>query len=130
MWLEDAQERVGQDLGQNGQQGQPRGGQGMGQHHRGPVADPIHKTHRSQIHQQLEAEIERDQQGDPGQGNVVAALEGQKQQGYKVIHNSLDDVGCEAGVNCFLIGVFHGAVLLAVRSALHYITPGERNPAQ
>ena len=103
----------GQHLRQNGQQHEPGDGHGVRQHRRGPVADLIHKLHRGQVHQQLQAEVQRHQQGDLGKRNAILALKRQKQQRHKVIDDGLNDITDKTSHLRFFIVLFrrlHGAL--------------------
>lgn len=88
---EDAHKRQGQQVGQNGHQGQPRRRQDLGDHHTGAVADLISKPGGRQVNEQLrQVEHQRDQ-GDFFQRDAVGALEGEKEKRGKVGGDGLGD---------------------------------------
>ena len=89
---------VGEQAGEGAHADEPRRGEQVGRHHAGPVADLVHKAGGDQIHQQLQAEVPRHQQGDLLQADRKGLLEDHKQQGGQVVDNGLGDVAQIAGV--------------------------------
>ena len=71
-------ERGGQDLWQERQADKPCRGSGVGDHHGRAVADPVDESSGQTVHQELDQEIDRDQQGDAAHGDVIRALKGQE----------------------------------------------------
>ena len=108
---EDPGKRVLHHLRQDGQQDQSGRRKRVREHHGRAVSDSVHKTHREQVHQQLDPEVEGHQQGNPVQRELIAPLKGQKQERHKVVDDGLYDVRHKAGGHRFLIAVFHLLVL-------------------
>ena len=108
---------------QQPQAGQAPRGEQVGRHHAGPVADLVHKAGGDQIHQQLQAEVPRHQQGDLLQADRKGLLEDHKQQGGQVVDNGLGDVAQIAGVlGVAVIGAYRlrGTSSSKIRNLLYY----------
>ena len=57
-----------------------------------PVAGTFDHPRREKVHQNLDAEIYRDQQTDPVQGNSKLSVKGQEQQRRQVVDNGLGHI--------------------------------------
>ena len=104
---EKAEKRRGEQIGQHGQQHKAERGRQMGDPHRDAVADFVDKPGGEQIDEQLHAEIDGDEHGDLRQRDVVAGLEGEKEQRGKVVDDGLHNVADEAGGDGVAVSEFH-----------------------
>mgnify|MGYP001508440350 CR=1 FL=1 len=64
----------------------------------GAVADAVYEAGTRQVNQQLDAEIHGHQCCQAGQRDTPRALEGEQQEGDKVIHDRLCDITQVAGI--------------------------------
>ena len=71
------------------------------------VADAVDELRGNQIHQELDREIHRGDQGDPIQGQAELSGKGEKQQRREIIHNGLGDIAEIAGVQGVIVAEFH-----------------------
>ena len=104
---QNTHKRIGSTIRQNRQQDQTGSGKAVGQQNRRPVANPVNEPGRQQIYTQLDEKIHSDQQGNLLQRHPVVGLEGDKQQGHKVVYNGLHNIADKAGIHGLLIGLFH-----------------------
>ena len=78
----DGQEKPGErgrhDLGQERQADEPCSCRGVGNNHGRAVADPVNESGGQAVHQELDQEIHRDQQGNAAHGDVIGVLKSQK----------------------------------------------------
>ena len=89
---------------QHGHADQPGCAEGVRRQDARAIADAIYKPRRKIIDQQLNAEIERDQQGDARQRDGKLLLENQKQQRSQIIDDRLGDIAQLACADGVLIG--------------------------
>ena len=76
----------------------------MRQHDGRAIPDFVHKFRRDQIHQQLHAKIDRDQQRDLAQRDGKPVLKHDEQQRNEIVDDRLRDVADVARHDGVLIG--------------------------
>ena len=105
---QDAQKRVGKQLGQYGDCHKACGAQTVCEDGSSPVSDPVHEEHRKQINGQLQAEIDCNQKRYLGKRDPIGFLKGQKEERSKIHDDCLHKITDEACI--------HG---MAVRESFH-----------
>ena len=95
---QDADKRIGQAEGQDAETYQSDTSHNVCRNDAGAVADAVYEAGTRQVNQQLDAEIHGHQCCQAGQRDAPRALEGEQQEGDKVIHDRLGDITQVAGI--------------------------------
>ena len=101
--------RIRQQFRQDSEPDQSRRAEGVGDHCRFPVADPVRIFHRKKIRADLHAEIQQDQPSDHLEGEFVFRLKNEEEKRRQVVDDRLRDVAEITGPERMSVNVSHEA---------------------